>query len=242
LTQLTATSVSRCEYGNPAAAHTVVLFGDSHADQWTPALRDLAVAAGWRFVTLTRVGCPLADYLVYVDQLKRNYTECSKWRADRFKELARIRPDLVVVSQSNTIGSTAYTAQQWARGTARTIAKVAAVSKRVVYLGDTPHPPTSVPACLADHLSAAYKCDFADPTAPGSHAPNAVQAGRARAIASAVRAVGADYLETSPWFCAGGTCPPIVGNVLMYRDDSHISSTAARILEPLLQPALFTES
>ena len=241
VTQLTETIVRRCTFGSPSASHTVVLFGDSHADQWTPVIAKLAVAAGWRLITLTRVGCPLANYVVYVDQLHRRYTECATWRDGRVAEIATLHPDLVVMSQSNTIGSDAYTSAQWARTTAQTIAKVKAVSQRVVYRGDTPHPPSNVPVCLAAHLSSASTCDFANPTLPGTHAANSVQAGRARDIASAVRTLGATYLETSTWFCATRDCPTIAGNVLLYRDDSHVSSRAAQLVAPLLKPVLFPQ-
>lgn len=242
VTQLTETIVRRCTFGNPSAPHTVVLFGDSHADQWTPVLKNLAVAAGWRLITLTRVGCPLANYVVYVDQLRRRYTECATWRDGRVAEIATLHPDLVVLGQSDTIGSDAYTAAQWARTTAETVAKVTAASTRVVYLGDTPHPPANIPVCLAAHLSSASRCDFANPTLSGTRAANAVQADRARDIAAAVRKLGAAYLETSSWFCQGRVCPTIVGNVLIYRDDSHVSSRAAQLVAPLLRPVLFPQA
>ena len=35
-----------------------------------------------------------------------------------------------------------------------------------------------------------------------------------------------------------GRCPVIVGNVLVYRDPSHITATYARMLAPLLAPHL----
>ena len=47
-----------------------------------------------------------------------------------------------------------------------------------------------------------------------------------------------DFIPTSDWMCTALVCPVIVGNVLMYRDDSHITSTASEFLAPYVERAL----
>ena len=42
----------------PSSKTTVVLFGDSHAMQWFPALNGLAKEHDWRLVGLTKAACP----------------------------------------------------------------------------------------------------------------------------------------------------------------------------------------
>lgn len=37
--------------------------------------------------------------------------------------------------------------------------------------------------------------------------------------------VEAGYIDTRPWFCAGNMCTFIVDNLLVYRDDNHITDT-----------------
>jgi hypothetical protein len=37
-----------------------------------------------------------------------------------------------------------------------------------------------------------------------------------------------------PWFCAGTACAVIVDNILVYRDDDHISDTYASWLTPVI--------
>jgi hypothetical protein len=39
-------------------------------------------------------------------------------------------------------------------------------------------------------------------------------------------------------FCGAQVCEPIIGNVLVYRDDDHITSTYIRTLTPLLEMVL----
>jgi hypothetical protein len=41
-----------------------------------------------------------------------------------------------------------------------------------------------------------------------------------------------------PWFCSLKTCPVVVGNILVYKDESHISTVYARLLAPLLAERL----
>ena len=46
-------------------------------------------------------------------------------------------------------------------------------------------------------------------------------------------------VDPTDWLCSTGGCPTIVGNVLVYRDDSHITGTYAKWLAPMTKP-LFT--
>ena len=40
------------------------------------------------------------------------------------------------------------------------------------------------------------------------------------------------YLQTRRWFCSGGKCPMVIGNMIAFRDISHITDTYARYLAP----------
>ena len=40
--------------------------------------------------------------------------------------------------------------------------------------------------------------------------------------------------DVEPWMCTATTCPVMVGNVLVYRDDNHLSDTFARWLAPIM--------
>jgi hypothetical protein len=54
-----------------------------------------------------------------------------------------------------------------------------------------------------------------------------------------VRAAGGYYLDTLWWFCSEfSTCPPIVDNVLVYRDDNHLTATYAGFLTDPVEAAM----
>jgi phosphoribosylformylglycinamidine (FGAM) synthase-like enzyme len=43
------------------------------------------------------------------------------------------------------------------------------------------------------------------------------------------------FVPTSNWTCTATACPVVVGNVLMYRDDSHLTATATALLTPYVE-------
>jgi hypothetical protein len=88
-----------------------------------------------------------------------------------------------------------------------------------------------VPDCLSAHLG--------DPRACSRSRTEAVQlAGRRRLVARTARARGATVIDPLPWFCTATTCPVIVGNILVYKDQHHITTAYSRLLAPLLAARL----
>ena len=96
-----ATTIPDCVYGDPSSSTTVVLFGDSHAGQWFPALERLATERGWRLVSLTKSACTPAQLTVWNTTFKRAYDECNQWREAVFTRLRAERPALVIVASSH---------------------------------------------------------------------------------------------------------------------------------------------
>jgi hypothetical protein len=65
-----------------------------------------------------------------------------------------------------------------------------------------------------------------------------VGSARRSMMARAVTKAGATIVDPMPWFCSLSRCPVVVGNILVYKDDSHISTVYARLLAPLLSERL----
>jgi peptidoglycan/LPS O-acetylase OafA/YrhL len=89
----------RCSFG-PVDGPVVVLFGDSHAGQWIPALRDLPVPR-WHVITLLKSACPSVDVPVYNPHLQREDNNCSRWRQKALDYIRRIRPVAVILCNSS---------------------------------------------------------------------------------------------------------------------------------------------
>jgi hypothetical protein len=218
----------------------MLLFGDSHAEQWFGPLNMYAKDHGWRLVSWTKVGCPLADVPFTNLQLGREYTECEQWRDERLAAIADLGPDLAVVSQADSLVPYDFGNDRWAEGTKQTLLSVAESSGRVVYLSDIPRSVGEDPTvCLATHLDDSSACtvpsDDGLPLADGSYAHLPT---RHAAVRRALETVDLTMVNTQPWFCVGSKCPTVVGPTLVYRDDSHMTQFYARTLAPVLGQVL----
>ncbi len=141
-----------CAFGNDDAAVTVVLFGNSHAAQWYPALHKMAKREGWRLISLTKSGCPSMAYTVFLTMLERNYTECDEWRDRAFAKIGEIRPTVTIIANSFRYAvrrSGEVDADGWRQATGRTLAALAGQSAATVIFKDTPWLPFNAPICLS---------------------------------------------------------------------------------------------
>ncbi|WP_158604414.1 acyltransferase family protein [Nocardioides mangrovicus] len=221
-----------CVYGDTTAHRTVVLFGDSHMEQWQPALDQLGRRMHWRVVSWTKAACPAAALTVQNPSLNRTYTECDTWRAQTISRIRALQPALVLMSQSENVASSSVSPSAFADATLRTIdALQAGGVVKVHYLQDIPIPGTDLPTCVASHLDDVGHCDFERSKAytyPARHA----------ALAPALRKAGVAQTDPADWFCTSTECPAVVGNVLVYRNDSHMTVPYSRWLAPALRPVL----
>jgi hypothetical protein len=65
-----------------------------------------------------------------------------------------------------------------------------------------------------------------------------VRADRIRGELAAADAHGATFVDTTDWFCTPDSCPAVVGDLLVLRDETHITPPMAEFLTPLLDAAL----
>ncbi len=231
------TESGTCVYGVASASRVVVLFGDSHAAQWFPALERLALGDGWRLVSLTKSACAAADVTVWNSNLKRAYTECDTWRANALARIAAERPDLVVVSNSQyllDVGGQpvpeAKAQATWDQALGRTLGQLAKLARQVVLIGATPRPADDPPVCLSAHLSDALAC-----ARPMTAAIDAGTLASERAVAGAA---GVTMIDPTAWVCPSEPCPVVIGRVLVYRDTHHLTATFSAALAPYLAARL----
>jgi hypothetical protein len=237
LEELTTVS-GPCVYGVPNSQTTVVLFGDSHAAQWFPALDRLALERSWRLVSLTKTLCGAVDHPVWDGHLKRAYSECDIWRAAAVRRILSLHPALVVVANSKFASfeidgrqaTGSETASGWVSAVASMLRLLGAPETRVVLIGDTPEMVSDPAVCLSAHLDDALAC--ARPRA------EAVDWQRLEADRLAAQAAGAIFIDPTPWVCPTEPCPVVVGSLLVYLDGGHINETFSTALAPYLGAAI----
>jgi hypothetical protein len=57
-------------------------------------------------------------------------------------------------------------------------------------------------------------------------------------VAAAAASEGVTVIDPTRWLCTARTCPVIVGNLLVYRDESHLPTAYSTLLAPLLSAEL----
>ncbi|HEU0025088.1 MAG TPA: acyltransferase family protein [Thermoleophilaceae bacterium] len=227
----TERSSPACVYGNPRSARTVVLFGNSHAMHWFPAVERVAKRRDWRLVALTRAGCAIADV--------RFAARCDAWREEALRRMEeRERPRMVIVATSRSMSlgvvadgrrlSREESVAHLRRGLARTLRRLRAMGARVILIKDLPRSPHDVPDCVSRQPERLERCAFRreprDDPAFDEQSTAAVD--------------GAEAVDPAPVVCPGDLCPAVMGNALVYRDDNHFTATFAATLAPWLDGQL----
>jgi peptidoglycan/LPS O-acetylase OafA/YrhL len=228
-----------CVYGDPKGSRTAVLFGDSHALSWFPAVDRVAKANGWRLINLTKTACGSADVVQWLDSLGRAYIECSQWRANSFARITRERPSLVILTNSRSIAIVqdgrvlhgANALSPWQAGLERTIAKIeSAGDPKVAVIGDTPRSAYDVPVCLSKHRDSILACSTPYTSAVS---PSWLAAGAAASASGHVT-----FIDPTVWICPSRPCPPVIGNFLVFWDMQHLATPFSAALADYLGEAL----
>ncbi|MDA8297514.1 MAG: acyltransferase family protein [Actinomycetota bacterium] len=228
--QRAGTESRPCTYGDRSSKVTVVLFGDSHAAAWFPALRLLSEEHHWRLVDLTKAGCPPVEVAI------ASYPQCTTWRTNALAQIAALHPTVVVstwaryveLPESGPLANVAHLhTSAWDNGLVALFSALRADRSTTVFISDTPTLSDLVPDCVSGHLSDAAAC-----TTPRAAAIKDLRAKREE-LAIAKR-YGATTIDPMNWFCTATRCPVIVGNILLYRDDAHMTPQWSEFIAPVL--------
>lgn len=235
------TKTGDCVFGDPKAGTTVVLFGDSHAAQWFPALETLAKQHHWKLVSLTKSACPVASVLPINLQLGRPYTECAEWREQTLARIIALRPAMVVMGYYRYVSLSddsiaPISEDDWRNGMHDTLARLDAASVPVTILRDNPRPGFDVPTCLARQAKLPWRaldCNFTRQPSLDS-----LEYGLTREAARNLTHVA--FVDMSDDICATANCNPVdsQSGVVWFRDDHHLTTAAVRQLAPHLSDAL----
>ena len=207
-----------CEYAKLDSQKTMVLYGDSHAAQWFPALAEIASRSGYKLVSLTKSACPSVD-VVRSDQGAFKMSRCKKWREDSIQRIMKMKPDVLVMSSFQYFAQPRQFQDRdkwWDDGQRKLLAQVKNASPNLIYLTDTPHPARDIPACLTNNSIS--ECNKTE---------------RSKNLSIS----GFEVIDPNSWLCSR-TCPAVKDGVVAYRDASHISVDIAIALIPRLTQAL----
>lgn len=222
-----------CVFGDPSSTTVVGLFGDSHAAEWFPAFAKVAKDRKWKLITYTKRGCPPVDIATYSKVLGKVYTECGPWRTRVLKKMETDGVRVVFVAHFDRLLSAQTRLpmwqKEWREALQRTIVDLRGRNITPVLVEDTPFPGQDIPTCLSANYTNVSNC------AP---VVSSAYRGDMQEMRRDFVNDGVPVLWVRNWFCSESVCPPIVGNILVYRDDNHMTVRFAEFLAPVLSAAV----
>ena len=209
------TPLAPCRFGPADGVATVVLIGDSHAQQWLPAFVEIATRRRWNFVIYWKSGCPLVPVLVR--QRKKPYHDCLTWGHDVLKEINERRPDLVILTHSykhEVYAKPEDTDAIMREAELKVFRQISDEGVQVAAIANSPvwsHDPA---ACIQDARNCVMPlAGHYDPLVAAGHLDPSVA-----------------LIDVNDYLCPGGRCPAVIGNVVVWRDRHHITATFARTM------------
>ena len=220
----------KCAYGDTESNKVVVLFGDSHALQWSPPLIKLAEQRGWKVIALLRGRCSIAK--VKMDRI------CDTWRRNSMDRIKDLKPGLVVVSTST---AESYTVKKNGRtltraqsepvlqaGMAKTMRKLIRNGSEVTLIRDIAKAPFLPSVCVEENRGNPGRCSFT--------AVRPLSRSFDWKAAKSIKAV--QRIDGIPRICPKHKCRAVAGKILKFRDRYHLSATYATTLTGWLRSEL----
>lgn len=209
------TSNKICQYGDPSGAKNAVLFGSSHSTMWVPALSTVMKDKHWQLFPVVKEACDYTTFLAGSGQ-------CADWYTWALQQIAQLHPDLIIMGGD-------YSGVGWQADVARAVSAMKGRAPRVEFLQLAPGLSQDPAQCLLKDGATLGSCLTTE-------RPAVLTA--AKQEASIVKAAGADYLPTQPWFCSGNLCPSVIGSIVAYADVGHVTQAYADHLVPALAAEL----
>jgi hypothetical protein len=193
----------------------------------------------YKLLVLTKNACALADAPAAGqddDGRAVPYPACDKWRGPAIAELKKHKPAVVFTGQryyyaypDDATGPARLTA-----GLVRTYTEFREAGFTTVVIGDNPFRGGSIPPCLIDNEADPSGCTFPrDDNVSGFPSQSAAVAelGGTRVDADGKVTSGKDkdlvLVDMADAICPPQlkSCPPVIGNVLIYGKGSHVTAT-----------------
>jgi len=198
---------------------TVLVAGGSHTYQWAAAVNRLARKHDWRVLVAGKGQCRLKYEAAPTD-------DCERWSVNVLATADSLDPDAVFVTGSRTHEDRPEVVMPeevaaWQQ--------LDAAGIPVVTIRDNPRFNWSPPNCVKGNGRDAPRCtldrfDVFAKSNPVEDFPGVPAT--------------AGHVDLSDVICEPRSCPPVVGNVMVYRDGSHLTATYLRTLRPSLAKAV----
>lgn len=238
------TKTEECAFGDATASRTMYLYGSSHAEHHLPALDIIGRRQGIKVIPLVKMGCYPGLNLPRKDG--QPYPECAEWQEKAMQHMID-NPPTDGVFMINTLPHLGFMNNGIVPDDKAEVVppQFESVTKRLSDHGihiwglrDTPYlrdekGQLDVRLCVSDGF---YQ--------PGS-TKNDCGMSRSDALAETNPAIDAyqgidiTNLDLTSGLCNHQRCPGVIGNMLVYRDSSHITNVYSEALAGELERQMF---
>ncbi|MGO3884904.1 MAG: acyltransferase family protein [Mycetocola sp.] len=193
----------------------VVLSGGSHVSQWYEPMKLIAEREGWDLITVDKTGCRLQ----FGDDIIGN-ASCKEWNKRAVFEIMALQPSAVVtLGTVTTEDGTGERPASEAQLRAWSLLDAAGIT--TIGIRDNPRLKQDAPRCLEGNPNSADSCGIDRNTIYAPSSPTLDAGGLPESYVE---------LDVTDQFCVDGFCPAVIGNVIVYRDDDHLTATYATTL------------
>ncbi|WP_084145266.1 acyltransferase family protein [Amycolatopsis jejuensis] len=196
----------------------VVLVGDSHIQQYLATYLPAVVSDGWQVSTMLKGACPYSA----TSDLMPGDKGCQDWNKAATDEILATRPDAVITLAS--INSKPGLHERTPDGFVDIWSRLDRAGIPVVALRDSPRYSFNLAACVAQRSPGDLACS----TPRAAAVPEVPSYERAADVPDNVT-----FMDFTDYFCDDRRCRAVVGNVLVYMDDNHLTATFHTTLAPI---------
>jgi len=224
------TNFFTCQRGDVNGKIRVGLIGDSHTREWWVPVDAMALKYHWNLTVISKSACNLQDPANY--DVGITHPSCKGWNEKLVAYLNQQAPfDLIINSNSSFVNNAKPLAVASFKSLVQKI--TANGHTKFLLIHDNPKPNPNFVDCIETYPNeAATKC--AVTRAKGLTPPDVFP----DAVANITNVIVADFTNS---FCSLKSCPPVIGNIVVYKDNSHITSTWAKHLQPQLEALVPSE-
>ena len=226
-----------CVLGDPKATNgTIALVGDSHAGAFVPMVHQLGKRRGWKVVVHTKGSCPSTDAtrVLLGETSNDRQASCTAYNEAVDERILRDDSISMVLASSYT---RAYQWEDFGGATGPEAGKAGFTSRdeRWVDAGKEVRVIADVPATTGDLVPS---CIAGNPTAPKACAVPRDTAVVEDLAVTAARAADVPVVDLTDLFCDESLCYSLVGDVIVYKDRSHLSTEYSTMLAAFVDERL----
>jgi peptidoglycan/LPS O-acetylase OafA/YrhL len=218
-----------CPLGYQSGAVSVLLVGDSHAAQYRSSVDLAAQALGLRAESIVKGGCAFSLQSRVNDSVLTN--SCKQWVANVLNRIRQKHYDLVITSSLAGVSwAQSGSSEPSSAGFSKLWKEIVASGSNVLAIKDNPKPIGNLVRCLESNGAKAVASCSNSKSKAFSDDP----------LPKAVASLNNDRVQLADFdhiFC-NKVCEPVIGNVLVYRDDNHLTNTFAKSMQFLVFKAI----